>query len=136
MRLALANCLYVSLWRTWFLGKMAPLSHLVLESRRPALLYTLMDTACHFPSSLLQYTPSTMMATPSNCDVLNGGADSADDFVVTPKLVKVEAETRPDFKELQSIERKRREILLRVSLLLFRCINYGCCAFTFTNTCI
>jgi hypothetical protein len=28
---------------------------------------------------------------------------------------KVEAETRPDFKELKSIEKERREILLRVS---------------------
>eukprot|EP00984_Skeletonema_dohrnii_P025349 scaffold14467_cov112-Skeletonema_dohrnii-CCMP3373.AAC.1 len=64
------------------------------------------------------------MATPSNCDVPNGGADSADDFVETPKLVKVEAETRPDFKELQSIERKRREILLRAELPFWRIIMF------------
>eukprot|EP00985_Skeletonema_marinoi_P034335 scaffold43729_cov219-Skeletonema_marinoi.AAC.1 len=64
------------------------------------------------------------MATPSNCDVPNGGADSADDFVETPKLVTVEAETRPDFKELQSIERKRREILLRAELPFWRIIMF------------
>ena len=59
------------------------------------------------------------MSTPSTCNVPDGGADSADDFVETPKLVKVEAETRPDFKELKKIEKKRREILLRVSLISF-----------------
>lgn len=54
------------------------------------------------------------MAAPQ-CDsvaIENGG----DDFIETPKVVnKVEAETRPDFKELKSIEKERREILLRVS---------------------
>lgn len=53
------------------------------------------------------------MAAPQ-CDsvaIENGG----DDFIETPKVVnKVEAETRPDFKELKSIEKERREILLRV----------------------
>ena len=39
-----------------------------------------------------------------------------DDFIETPKAIKkVEAEPRPDFKELKSIEKQRREILLRVS---------------------
>ena len=57
------------------------------------------------------------MTTPSKCDVPNGGVDTADDFIETPKLVKVEAETRPDFEELKKIEKCRREILLRVSLL-------------------
>ena len=54
------------------------------------------------------------MAAPQ-CDsvaIENGG----DDFIETPKVVnKVEAEPRPDFKELKSIEKERREILLRVS---------------------
>lgn len=63
--------------------------------------------------------------TAPNCDVPNGGDDCvkttpqiADDFVETPKLIKVEAEIRPDFKELKSIEKQRREILLRVSTIL------------------
>ncbi len=34
-----------------------------------------------------------------------------------PIPVKVESETRPNFMKLKEIERKRREILLRVSLL-------------------
>ena len=50
-------------------------------------------------------------------DVPAGGADSAADFVESPKLVNMEAEARPDFDELNSIEKKRREILLRVSLI-------------------
>ncbi len=45
--------------------------------------------------------------------------DGAYAFVESPKskLVQVEAETRPDFEELKKIERKRLELLLRVSLL-------------------
>ncbi len=56
----------------------------------------------------------------TKCDVPSGGADGADAFVESPKLVQVEAETRPDFEELQKIERKRREILLRVSSMYLR----------------
>ena len=66
-----------------------------------------------------------IMTAPSKCDVPNGGDDcvektpqAADDFVESPQVVKVEAETRPDFKELQAIEKERREILLRVSMIL------------------
>jgi len=74
-------------------------------------------------NTLSSYTECIMTA--PNCDVPNGGDDCvkttpqiADDFVETPKLIKVEAEIRPDFKELKSIEKQRREILLRVSTIL------------------
>eukprot|EP00573_Skeletonema_grethae_P001810 CAMPEP_0201691054 /NCGR_PEP_ID=MMETSP0578-20130828/4317_1 /ASSEMBLY_ACC=CAM_ASM_000663 /TAXON_ID=267565 /ORGANISM="Skeletonema grethea, Strain CCMP 1804" /LENGTH=386 /DNA_ID=CAMNT_0048176177 /DNA_START=84 /DNA_END=1244 /DNA_ORIENTATION=- len=60
----------------------------------------------------------------TKCDVPSGGADGADAFVESPKLVQVEAETRPDFKELKKIEKKRREILLRAELPFWRIIMF------------
>jgi hypothetical protein len=35
------------------------------------------------------------------------------------RFVEPKKETRPDFKELKSIEKERREILLRVSVLVY-----------------
>mmetsp|Transcript_10482 Transcript_10482/g.15898 ORF Transcript_10482/g.15898 Transcript_10482/m.15898 type:complete len:376 (+) Transcript_10482:93-1220(+) len=62
----------------------------------------------------------------TNCDVPSGGADGADAFMAStkPQLVQVEAETRPDFKELKKIEKKRREILLRAELPFWRIIMF------------
>ncbi len=60
------------------------------------------------------------MISTTNCVAnASGGALRAYAMPESPKPipVKVESETRPNFMKLKEIERKRREILLRVSLL-------------------
>ena len=48
----------------------------------------------------------------------NNKTSSSDGFEENPRVKEVMRETRPTFEELKKIEKHRRDILLRVSLLL------------------